>query len=82
MRVRVKGWETGEKKREREFELCMKEYVAEITLGATTPSFDLETEIDAIYPYGHVTRELVEQTAAPLHREGDAGASGILGRKD
>lgn len=38
----------------------MKEYVAEITLGATTPSFDLETEIDATYPYGHVTRELVE----------------------
>lgn len=40
----------------------MKEYVAEITLGATTPSFDLETEIDATYPYGHVTRELVEET--------------------
>lgn len=35
----------------------MKEYVAEITLGATTPSFDLETEIDATYPYGHVTLE-------------------------
>ena len=27
-----------------------KEYVAEITIGATTPSFDLETEIDATYP--------------------------------
>ncbi len=27
-----------------------KEYIAEIRLGATTPSFDLETEIDAIYP--------------------------------
>ncbi len=38
----------------------MKEYVAEITLGATTPSFDLETKIDATYPYEHVTRELVE----------------------
>lgn len=38
----------------------MKEYVAEITLGATTPSFDLETEIDATYPHEHVTRELVE----------------------
>ena len=38
----------------------MKEYVAEITLGATTPSFDLETEFDATYPHEHVTRELVE----------------------
>lgn len=37
-----------------------KEYVAEITFGATTPSFDLEKEIDATYPYGHITRENVE----------------------
>ena len=40
----------------------VKEYVAEIALGATTPSFDLETEIDATYPTDHITRELVEQT--------------------
>lgn len=40
----------------------VKEYVATIALGATTPSFDLETEIDARYPTGHITRELVEQT--------------------
>ncbi|WP_295732063.1 tRNA pseudouridine(55) synthase TruB [uncultured Muribaculum sp.] len=38
----------------------VKEYVATIALGATTPSFDLETEIDATYPTGHITRELVE----------------------
>ncbi len=31
-------------------------------LGATTPSFDLETEIDATYPTGHITRTLVEET--------------------
>lgn len=37
-----------------------KEYVATIQLGATTPSFDLETEIDARYPYEHITRETVE----------------------
>lgn len=37
-----------------------KEYVATIQLGATTPSFDLETEIDAQYPYEHITRETVE----------------------
>ncbi len=39
-----------------------KEYVAEIALGATTPSFDLETEIDATYPTSHITRELTEET--------------------
>lgn len=39
-----------------------KEYVARMALGATTPSFDLETEIDARYPIGHITRELVEST--------------------
>lgn len=36
-----------------------KEYVAVMRLGATTPSFDLEKEIDATYPYEHVTRELI-----------------------
>ena len=39
-----------------------KEYVATIALGATTPSVDLETEIDARYPVEHITRELVEST--------------------
>ena len=39
----------------------VKEYVAEMALGATTPSFDLETEIDATYPTEHITREMVEQ---------------------
>ena len=39
-----------------------KEYIAEITLGATTPSFDLEHPIDATYPYEHITREMVEET--------------------
>ena len=38
-----------------------KEYIAEIRLGATTPSFDLETEIDAEYPTEHITREKVEE---------------------
>lgn len=42
----------------------VKEYVATMALGATTPSFDLETAIDATYPTGHITRELVEQTLA------------------
>jgi tRNA pseudouridine55 synthase len=45
----------------------VKEYVAEIALGATTPSFDLETEVDGHYPTAHITRELVEQTLARFH---------------
>lgn len=40
----------------------VKEYIATIRLGATTPSFDLETEVDATYPTEHITRGLVEQT--------------------
>ena len=36
-----------------------KEYIAEIRLGATTPSFDLETEIDAIYPWEHIDEDQV-----------------------
>ena len=42
----------------------VKEYEATLCLGATTPSFDLETEVDATYPTGHITRELVEKTLA------------------
>lgn len=38
----------------------VKEYVATVQLGATTPSFDLETEIDATYPTSHITREAIE----------------------
>ncbi len=49
-------------KRIDELQAGVKEYVATIGLGATTPSFDLETEIDANYPTSHITRELVEQT--------------------
>ena len=38
-----------------------KEYITDITFGATTPSFDLEKEIDAIYPYEHITKEGIEK---------------------
>lgn len=44
------------------FQYQTKEYVATIKLGATTPSFDLETEIDAEYPTEHITEELVKET--------------------
>lgn len=49
-------------KRIEEFQYHTKEYIATIQLGATTPSYDLEHEIDATYPTEHITRELVEQT--------------------
>ncbi|MBR1410618.1 MAG: tRNA pseudouridine(55) synthase TruB [Prevotella sp.] len=39
-----------------------KEYTATLQLGATTPSYDLEHEIDQTYPTEHITRELIEKT--------------------
>lgn len=46
-----------------------KEYTATLQLGATTPSYDMEHEVDKTYPTAHITRELVEHT---LHQfEGD-----------
>lgn len=48
-------------KRIDELQAGVKEYVATMALGATTPSFDLETEIDATYPTAHITRELVDE---------------------
>lgn len=38
-----------------------KGYIAEITLGCTTPSFDLEKEIDAHYPYEHIDLPMIEE---------------------
>jgi len=49
-------------KRIEEFQYQTKEYIATIKLGATTPSYDLEKEIDATYPTEHITCELVEET--------------------
>mgnify|MGYP003636042974 FL=1 len=39
-----------------------KEYTGTITIGSTTPSYDLETEIDATFPTHHITEELIQQT--------------------
>ncbi|MFR9651619.1 MAG: tRNA pseudouridine(55) synthase TruB [Rikenellaceae bacterium] len=46
-----------------------KEYVADVVLGATTPSHDLEHEIDAIYPTEHITREGIEEVIKGLEGE-------------
>lgn len=39
----------------------VKEYVATLKLGATTPSFDLEHPVDATYPTAHITEQLVRE---------------------
>ena len=46
-------------KRAQEFQDHDKEYVAGIRFGATTPSYDLEKEVDRSFPYEHVTEEAV-----------------------
>ena len=43
------------------FVLDSKEYTGVIQLGATTPSYDLETEIDATFPTDHIDQDLVNQ---------------------
>lgn len=46
-----------------------KEYIADIELGATTPSYDLEHPIDKRYPTEHITREMIEQALRDLSGE-------------
>ena len=46
-----------------------KEYVADLMLGATTPSFDMEHPVDQTYPYEHITREMLEQALKSLEGE-------------
>lgn len=41
-----------------------KEYTGTITLGGTTPSYDLETEINENFPIDHITNELIHSTTA------------------
>lgn len=53
---------TGKKTKEIDYyQYQTKEYIAEICLGATTPSFDLEHPIDAEYPTEHITEELIRE---------------------
>lgn len=40
----------------------VKEYIATLQLGATTPSYDLEKEIDTTYPTAHINRQLIDET--------------------
>ena len=45
-----------------EYQGLEKEYTGTITVGGTTPSYDLETEIDETFPTEHITDELIKQT--------------------
>ena len=47
----------------------VKEYVATLELGATTPSFDLEHPVDAHYPTEHITRALVDEVLQQFRGE-------------
>ena len=49
-------------KRIEELQKHTKEYEAEIMLGATTPSYDMEHPVNETFPYEHITKEMVEET--------------------
>ena len=53
------------------FQDLEKGYVARVRLGATTPSFDLETDIDATFPWEHISREEVENLLLEMTGEQD-----------
>ena len=44
------------------FQAQIKEYTGTIVLGSTTPSYDLETDIDQLYPTEHITEALIRET--------------------
>ncbi len=49
-------------KRITEIQAQAKEYTGTITIGATTPSYDLETEVDATFPTEHISEVLILET--------------------
>ncbi|MFI3258732.1 MAG: tRNA pseudouridine(55) synthase TruB [Rikenellaceae bacterium] len=56
-------------KRVDELQSERKEYIADVVLGATTPSYDMEHPIDATYPTEHITRELIDEVLLSLTGE-------------
>lgn len=52
-----------------EIQAQKKEYTGTITVGGTTPSYDLETEIDKTFPIDHITNDLIVSTT--LHFMGE-----------
>ena len=53
-------------KRIDELQAGVKEYIADLRLGATTPSYDLETEVDETYEWRHIDRPLIDRV---LHEQ-------------
>ena len=53
---------TGKKTKEIErLQLDTKEYTATLQLGATTPSYDMEHEVNATFPTAHITTDLIQR---------------------
>ena len=48
-------------KRIDELQAGIKEYIADLRLGATTPSYDLETQVDATFEWRHIDRALIDR---------------------
>lgn len=46
-----------------------KQYLAKVTFGATTPTYDLESEPDALFPHEHISAELLKATLKKFEGE-------------
>jgi tRNA pseudouridine55 synthase len=53
------------------FQGQIKEYIGTIVLGSTTPSYDLETEIDKTFETSHITEDLIHETTKQFTGEID-----------
>lgn len=53
-------------KRIEEFQSSEKEYVGEMTFGATTPSYDAETEPDAHFDFAHISSQKMQEATKPF----------------
>lgn len=53
-------------KRINELQGQVKEYTGTVTLGATTPSYDLETEVDQIFSFASISEEMIQKAASQL----------------
>jgi len=58
-------------KRIEELQGMPKEYTGTFTIGATTPSYDLETEVDQVFPVDHISEELILDTTRQFMGEID-----------
>ncbi len=58
-------------KRIDDFQAQKKEYTGSITIGGTTPSYDMETEINETFETSHITKDLILETAKSFIGEQD-----------